>query len=77
MRRRSGHTFTAINVTREVSQCPEKAPSRALSLLKAPISAFTFKNLLRHYSKQAFVRYVDIKFGHLFAKVITSFKDLC
>ena len=31
----------------------EKAPTRAFSWLKAPISAFTFKTLLRHYAKQA------------------------
>ena len=30
---------------REDSKCPEKAPTRALSLLKAPTGAFTFKNL--------------------------------
>ena len=33
---------------REDSKCPEKAPTRegrALSLLKAPTNAFTFKNL--------------------------------
>ena len=29
----------------------EKAPTRALSWLKAPTSAFTFKTLLRHYAK--------------------------
>ena len=32
----------------------EKAPPRTLSLLKVPTSAFTFKNLLRHYAKQEF-----------------------
>ena len=31
----------------------EKAPTRALSWLKAPTSAFTFKTLLRHYAKRA------------------------
>ena len=31
----------------------EKAPTRALSWLKAPTGAFTFKTLLRHYAKQA------------------------
>ena len=36
---------------REVSQCPETAPTEALSLFKAPSSAFTIKNLLRHYAK--------------------------
>ena len=29
----------------------EKAPTRALSWLNAPTSAFTFKTLLRHYAK--------------------------
>ena len=31
----------------------EKAPTRAFSWLKAPTSTFTFKTLLRHYSKWA------------------------
>ena len=39
---------------REVSQCPNKAPTRAFSLLKVPSSSFKNKNLLRHYAKQAF-----------------------
>ena len=36
---------------REVSQFPEKALSRAFSLLKALTSPFTAKKLLRHYAK--------------------------
>ena len=31
----------------------EKAPTRAFSWLKAAITAFTFKTLLRHYAKRA------------------------
>ena len=31
----------------------EKAPTKAFSWLKAAITAFTFKTLLRHYAKQA------------------------
>ena len=31
----------------------EKAPTRAFYWLKAPTSAFIFKNLLRHYAKWA------------------------
>ena len=31
----------------------EKAPAMAFSWLKAPTSAFTFKTLLRHYTKRA------------------------
>ena len=38
----------------QVSQCPEKASTRAFSLLKAPTSACTIENLLRHYAKQTF-----------------------
>ena len=34
-------------------QLPEKAPTRALSLLKVPTSAFTIKNLLTHYARRA------------------------
>ena len=30
----------------------EKVPTRAFSWLKAPTSAFTFKRLIRHYTKQ-------------------------
>ena len=37
---------------REVAQCPEKAPTRPSSLLRAPISSFTTRNLLRHYAKR-------------------------
>ena len=33
----------------------EKAPTRAFSLLKVSTTAFTFKNLLRHYAKRALV----------------------
>ena len=38
---------------REVSMFPEKAPTKAFPLLKAPTGTFTIKNLLRHYTKQA------------------------
>ena len=35
---------------REVSMFPEKAPTKAFSLLKSPPRAFPIKNLLRHYA---------------------------
>ena len=42
----------------------EKAPTRPLSWLKAPTSAFTFKTLLRHYAKQALTpRSLNVKLG--------------
>ena len=42
----------------------EKAPTRAFSWLKAAITAFTFKTLLRHYAKQAFTpRSLNMKLG--------------
>ena len=42
----------------------EKAPTRAFSWLKAPTSAFTFKTLLRHYSKRALTpRSLNVKLG--------------
>ena len=48
------HTFTIT----------EKAPTRALSWLKAPTSAFTFKTLLRHYAKQVLTpRSLNVKLG--------------
>ena len=47
MSRRSGLTFI-LQLTREVSQCPEKGFISAFSLIKAPISAFTIKNLFIH-----------------------------
>ena len=34
---------------REMSQCLQKSPTRAVSFLKAPTSTFTINNLLRHY----------------------------
>ena len=47
----------ALNVgyakVREYFTITEKAPTRAFSWLKAPISAFTFKTLLRNYDKGA------------------------
>ena len=42
----------APSVPQTVFTITEKAPTRALSWLKAPTSAFTFKTLLRHYAKQ-------------------------
>ena len=36
---------------REITQCLEKAPTGAFSLLQGPTSSFTVKNLLRHYAK--------------------------
>ena len=42
----------------------EKAPTKAFSWLKAPISAFTFKTLLRHYAKRALTpRSLNVKLG--------------
>ena len=42
----------------------EKAPTRALSWLKAATTAFTFKTLLRHYAKQALTpRSLNVKLG--------------
>ena len=41
------------SVSQSVFTITEKAPTRAFSWLKAPMSAFTFKTLLRHYAKQA------------------------
>ena len=35
----------------------EMAPTRAFSWLKAATTAFTFKNLLRHYAKQALTQW--------------------
>ena len=43
-----------------------KAPTttRALSWLKGPTSAFTFKKLLRHYAKRVLTpRSLDVKLG--------------
>ena len=43
-----------VLVESNVSQCPEEAPFRAFSLLKAPPSAFIIKNLLRHYAQRVY-----------------------
>ena len=40
------------SVPQPVFTITEKAPTRAISWLNAPTSAFTFKTLLRHYAKQ-------------------------
>ena len=50
----AGEGGKAVNNLREVSQCPEKAPTRVSSLFETPSSAFTNENLLRHYAKQVF-----------------------
>ena len=44
---------SAPTVPQPVFTITEKAPTRAFSWLKAPISAFTFKILLRHCAKRA------------------------
>ena len=42
----------------------EKAPTKAFSWLKAAITAFTFKTLLRHYAKRALTpRSLNVKLG--------------
>ena len=42
----------------------EKAPTRAFSWLKAAITAFTFKTLLRHYAQWALTpRSLNVKLG--------------
>ena len=42
----------------------EKAPTRAISWLKAATTAFTFKTLLRHYAKRALTpRSLNVKLG--------------
>ena len=52
-------------VSHSVFTITEKAPTRALSWLKAPTSAFTFKTLLIHYAKEALTpQEVDVKLGH-------------
>ena len=48
----------------------ESPTTRAFSLLKVSTRTFSFKNLLRHYAKQAFK--TDVKLGHLSAKIITQ-----
>ena len=50
------------SVSQSVFTITVKAPTRAFSWLKAPITtAFTFKNLLRHYAKRALTpRKVDL-----------------
>ena len=46
-RRRKNNSASKRSIRRFV--ITEKAPTRAFSWLKAAITAFTFKNLLRHY----------------------------
>ena len=49
----AGEGGKAVNNLSEVSQFPEKPPIRVF-LFETPTSAFTIKNLLRHYAKQVF-----------------------
>ena len=60
---------------REVSKCLKKVPDGALSLLKAPTSAFTIKNLLRHYANQVISGHGDIREGLLRALVVTVWRE--
>ena len=49
----------------------QSASSRDFSLLKAPTTTSTIKNLLRHFAKQAFKHcIVDVKLGCLSLKII-------
>ena len=51
-----GHEHRALELKRSLREdctITEKASTRAFSCLKVPMSAFTFKTLLRHYAKQA------------------------
>ena len=63
------HLASGINISASKSSIrrfviTEKAPTRAFSWLKAPTSAFTFKTLLRHYSKRALTpRSLNVKLG--------------
>ena len=68
MRTIAGPSKAVMNL-REVSQWPEKVPTRTLSLLKVPTSTFTNKNLLSNYCKQVFKHG---KLGLSSAKIITD-----
>ena len=46
-----GHLTRNNGKMPRISQCPEKAPTWVFSLMKAPSSAFTIKNLIRQISK--------------------------
>ena len=46
--------------------------TKAFSLLKRPRSAFTFKNLLRHYAKQAPKRRRGALLGAFFFVIVKS-----
>ena len=47
-----GHRL-GVEMSTNLSQCLEEAPTTRASLLKVPTSAFTVKNPLRHYAKWA------------------------
>ena len=46
-------TLVLLTINRQSCTITEEAPTRAFSWLKAPISAFTFRTLLRQYAKRA------------------------
>ena len=51
-------------INRRSCTITEKAPTRALSWLKAATTTFTFKTLLRHYAKQVLTpQEVDVILG--------------
>ena len=60
------HTSAANRSIGSTAGCTitEKAPTRALSWLKAATTAFTFKMLLRHYAKRALTpQSLNVKLG--------------
>ena len=60
-----------MNIYLRISKCLEKASTRDFSLLKAPSTVSTIKNLLRDYAKWAFKNsIVDVKLGCLSSKII-------
>ena len=61
-RRRKNNSASKRSIRRFV--ITEKAPTRAFSWLKAAITAFTFKTLLRHYAKRTLTpQSLNVKLG--------------
>ena len=61
---RRGETSSALKRSIRRFVITEKAPTRAFSWLKGATTAFTFKTLLRHYTKWALTpRSLNVKLG--------------
>ena len=69
-------TLELQTILRQSFTIPEKAPIRAFSWLKAPISVFTFETLIRHYATQCPLRDCENRWIVCSSRLGTAHKKL-